>query len=425
VIREQDGRTLLDIERMVNLDAVQGGETPFGVSLRFSHNDAEYLLHRSATATEERTGKIVVTHPSIDLIPTGGLPYPAANIPEIIDGILSHDISDFFFFDGEMLNRFEERLRDERTTTQGFVRSQVERALGLPFMKSLESDLDAIQSTITANMNLVLKKEKKHNDLTEKFNAKSDEIASTEDDLAKLRVRDEELVKEIGELDAQLSKVDEIKDLFYERKSLESEVEKAADTIKDYGDAIADLAESNWWLPAADLLLKDFETAEADIETAENIDRERFKITYKLDQLEKQLGTGLCPACGQPVANHDEPQLRTEIAELQEALAQTPSTGIEDARRRRDQLRRFNNGRSALQRVFEQEQDLGRERLRNDKRLQRIRQISEQISGNTVDIESLERNLIDRFDWPAGNEASGTKTRDQLTGRSDCRSAGG
>src|SRR5690606_1264478 len=109
-IREQDGRTPLGVDRMVNLDAVQGGETSFGVSLNFSHNSAEYILHRSAMAAEERPGKVVVSRPAIDLIPAGGHPYPTANISEVVDGILSHDISDFFFFDGEMLNRFEERL---------------------------------------------------------------------------------------------------------------------------------------------------------------------------------------------------------------------------------------------------------------------------------------------------------------------------
>ena len=395
-IREQDGRTPLSVDRMVNLDAVQAGDVPFGVSLRFSHNDAEYLLHRSGSASEERPGKVIVTHPSIDLIPVGGHPYPAANIPEVIDGILSHDISDFFFFDGEMLNRFEERLRDDRTTSQSFVRGQVERALGLPFMKSLETDLDVIQGTIATSMNVVLKKEKKHSDLTEKFNTKTDELTATEKDLAQLREHDEKLAKEIEEFDSQLSKVDEIKDLYFERKNLEIEVTKAEDTIKDYRDAIADLSETNWWLPAADLLIQDFEAAESDIETAEKSDRERFKISYKLDQLEKQLGTGVCPACGQVISIHNESELRNEIESLQEALTQAPTASIEDARRRRDQLRRFNNGRSALQRVFEQEQDLGRERLRNDKRLQRIRQISEQISGNTVNIESLERNFVDR-----------------------------
>ena len=177
------------MEKMVNLDALQSGDTPFGVTLRFSHNGSEYVLHRSGVATSDQPDKVVVSQIAVDLIPVGGLPYPAANIAEVIDGIISHDIADFFFFDGEMLNRFEERLREERATSQGFVRAQVERALGLPFMTNLASDLDTIQAAITASMDQVLRRVKKNNVLSEKFRDKTEELASVEKDLAELRVR--------------------------------------------------------------------------------------------------------------------------------------------------------------------------------------------------------------------------------------------
>jgi DNA sulfur modification protein DndD len=393
-IREQDGRTPLPVGKMVNVDALQEGEVPFGVTLRFSHNGSEYVLHRSGRAKEEQPEKVNVTHASVDMIPVGGLPYPAANIPEVIDGILSREIADFFLFDGEMLNRFEERLREERATAQGFVRTQVERALGLPFMSNLGSDLDAIHNAITKSMEQVLRKVRKHDGLSEKFRAKTDNLESIERDLADLRKHDEELVARIADLDSRLSKVDEVKDLYYERKSLEAQVSAAGDTIKDYRESIAELAEANWWLPAGESLLHEFEAAESDIVAAENVDRQRYKIQLKIEQIESQLGTGVCPTCGQPVVTH-RAELEADLGQQRDALDPTPGTSVDDVRRRRDRLKRFANAPSLLQRVYEQEQDLGRERLRNDKRLQRIRQISELISGNTVDIESLERNLID------------------------------
>ena len=395
-MKAQDGRTLLPVSKMVNLDALAFGETEFGVSLKFSHNGAEYTLHRSGTAVDQGEDRVVVTNEAADLIPTGGMPFPAANIPEVIDGILSRDISEFFLFDGEMLNRFEERLREERATAQGFVRAQVERALGLPFMSSLGSDLDTIQATLTATMEQALRKARKHDGLSEKYRTKQDELEAKERDLADLRKRDEDLETKIAALDTQLSKVDQIKDHYYERKSLERDAAAAEDTIKDYRDQIAELAESNWWLPTARMLADDYERAESDILAAEDADRERFKLSFKADQIDKQLGTGVCPTCQQPVTLHNEAELRAELDRLRADLATLPARSIEDARTRRDRLRRFRGGSAVLQRVFEQEQDLRRERLRNDKRHQRIRQISELISNNAVDIESLERNLIEQ-----------------------------
>lgn len=395
-VKAQDGRTLLPVSKMVNLDALAVGETEFGVSLRFSHNGAEYTLHRTGTAVEQGLDRVLVANEAADLIATGSMPFPAANIPEVIDSILSRDISDFFLFDGEMLNRFEERLREEQATAQGFVRAQVERALGLPFMSSLGSDLDVIQDAITASMEQVLRKARKRDGLSEKYRAKQEELESKERDLGQLRKHDDEIETKIAELDTQLSKVDQIKDLYYERKSLEREAAAAEDTIKDYGDQIADLAESNWWLPTAQMLVLDYGAAESAIVAAEDPDRERFKLKYKSDQIEEQLGTGVCPACQQPVSVHNESEMRAEIDKLHAELVAIPALSVEDARRRRDRLRQFSGGAAVLQRVYEQEQDLRRERLRNDKRHQRIRQISELISSNTVDIESLERNLVDQ-----------------------------
>ncbi len=394
-IRLQDGRTRLDLARMANLDALQTGEVNFSVSIRFLHNGSEYALHRSATAVPERPGKVVLTRESVDLIPVGGHPFPASSIPDVIDGILSHDISDFFFFDGEMLNRFEERLREDRSTSQVFVRAQVERALGLPFMSNLAADLEAIQAAIAANMNLALKKVKRHSGLSDLYKTRVDELASIERDLVGLRARDEDLVARISELDNELSKVDEIKDLYFERKSLEQDVARTEDTIRDYRGAIADLAETTWWLPLAEVLVDDYRSAEAAIEDAEKTDRERYRLELSLSQLEQERGTGQCPTCGQPTASHRDEEITEELSRIRLSLAALPASDLDEARARRDRLRRFGSATSVLQRVHEQEQDLRRERLRKDKSEQRILAITEQISGNTVDIESLQRNLIE------------------------------
>lgn len=395
-IREQDGRTILPVEKMVNLDALRQGDTEFGISLRIAHNGAEYVLHRSDIAVQSPAGKLTLTKPTVTMIPIGGLPYPAATIADVVDGILSRDISDFFLFDGEMLHRFEERLRQERATSQSFVRMQVERALGLPFMSTLASDLETIEDAVTTSMEQVLRRARKHDGLTEKFRAKKDELEAMDKDLARLREREDSLTAEIAELDADLAKVDEIKDLYYERKSLEKEIAAAEDVIADYRDAIANAAEATWWLPAAEILLGDLKAAEADIVHAEDADRARFKLQFQIDQIESQFSQGRCPTCNQPITTHGVDELKVELESLRQTLALVPDLNVDAVRQRRDRLRRYGNAASLLERVHEQEQDLSRERLRNDKRQQRIRAISEQISNNTIDIESLERNLIDR-----------------------------
>jgi DNA sulfur modification protein DndD len=380
----------------VNVDALQSEETPFGVRLRFSHSGTEYALHRSGVAIMSQPDKVFISEIRSDLIPVGGLPYPAANIGEVIDGIVGHDIADFFFFDGEMLNRFEERLREERAASQGFVRAQVERALGLPFMTNLASDFETIQQAINASMDQVLRREKKNNTLSEKFLDKSDELAGAEKDLKALRARSADLTAQIADYEMQLSKVEEIKELYYERKALEAETERCVDTIKDFRSSIANLIETHWWLPIADTLVAQLDAAEEEITAGEEADRERYKLQFQIDQISKQIGTGVCGMCGHPISVHNEAELKAELEQFQQELLTWPTKSIDDSRRQRDRLRPFARAAASTStRVYEQEQDLAREKLRVDKNEQRIRQISEQISSNTVDIDTLERTLVD------------------------------
>ena len=392
---DQDG-TPLDLERMVNVDALQDGDVAFGVSLRFAHKGSEYVLHRSGAAVEDRPGKVTLSHPTVDLKPAGGQPFPAAQIPEIIDGILSREISDFFFFDGEMLNSFEKRLRDDQSTSQGFVRAQVERALGLPFMTLLASDLDVIQSVLTTNLEVIIRKTQKHAGLSEKYLKAKDELQGIETDLVNIRTQEKVLDKEIVDLDAELAKVDQIKDLFFERKNLEDEVAKADTNISDFQGSLARQSETHWWVAAASTLKLELDNVEAERDALTETDKLRYGLQFQIEQVEKQLSSGVCPSCGQPTHNEDEK--RAELKRLNAELAAVPSTPIGEVTARLARLRPFGTGAAVVQRIFDLEQELRRAKVHNDRRKTRISEISERISDNTPDIGSLERNLVDKKD---------------------------
>jgi len=393
-IKEQDGRTALDVARMVNIDAVGGGEIEFGVKLRFSHLGQDFLLDRSATANEARPGRTAISRPKVFLLPAGGQPYAAGQIDDVIGSILSRQISDFFLFDGEMLNRFEERLREERSAAQGFVRTQVERALGLPFLKDLARDVDQVLSDVTSAIEQVLRKTRAHDKLAEEYGRASEELGAIEKNIVDLRERDEKLTIEISDIEGQLAKVEEIKDALRERKSLEREMDSSQAAIDDLREMMAERAENLWWLPIADQLYQEAGDLEARIVVAEKEERERLRSEFRIQTLTEQLSSGVCPTCGQPIAVHNEGELRAELATLTGNLG-VGSSELDDLRVRRDKLRKFAAAPSNLQWFHDQEQDLRRERLKNDKRQQTLRQISEQLSGSNVEIDVLERNLIE------------------------------
>lgn len=395
-IREQDGRTRLDVGRMVNLDALEAGEAEFGVTLKFTHSGAEYTLYRSASASVDAAGRPNVAVPKVHLMPTGATsPYPAAQVPDVISGILSSDISDFFLFDGEMLNRFEERLREERAAPQGFVRNQVERALGLPFLTDLGRDLDAVLGDVTSSIEQVVRRAKAHDKDSDAYRAKTDELQSIDDNLAELRRHDEEVSKKIEEVEAQLAKVDEVKDAYYKRKNLEKDYDASLSTIDDYREAIAEKAETVWWLPLGDQLYREIDTLEDQIVEAEAHASSQMRTHLKIEQIEGQLSSGVCPTCGQSVAGHSDADLERELAELRASLVEATGPNVDELRLRRTRLRKFSNAPAQLSFIHNHELDIRKEAFRNDKRQQEIRVITEQLSGTNVEIDVLEKTYLE------------------------------
>lgn len=393
-LKEQNGRPL-SLSRMVNLDSLDLGTTEFGVSLEFSHNGEEYILSRRGTASRDAGDQVTVTSSSVDLKPSGGSPYPAANIPHVIENILSHDISDFFFFDGEMLSRFEERLREERNTSQGFVRFQVERALGLPFMTSLRDDLEALESNARSDMERVAAKSKRNAKLTSDFRRNNSTLDTLNSDLNVLKQHLKNEDKKVASYDAQLSQVEEIKEKFYERKSLEKENDRMSTQIEDISAGLSDLAEENWWLPAGSVLLHELRIVEEQIEDREVTEKERLRLVFEIEHIDKRIGSGVCPTCGQPDPGHDAEALHDERSRLEGDLLRYPQTDIDALRARRVRLRHFSNAASVVARVHDYENDARRLRLHMERNQQSIRAISEQISDNSVDIDVLEKNLTD------------------------------
>ncbi|GAB3156005.1 hypothetical protein GCM10027058_29370 [Microbacterium neimengense] len=395
-IREHDGRTRLDVGRMVNLDALEAGEAEFGVTLKFTHAGTEYTLYRSSSAEVDPTGRAIIKEPKVHLLPTGApSPYPAAQVADVISGILSRDISDFFLFDGEMLNRFEERLREERAAPQGFVRKQVERALGLPFLTDLGRDLDAVLGDVTSSIEQVIRRAKAHDKDSDAYRAKTEELQGIDDNLAELRRHDEEVSKKIEQVEAQLAKVDEVKDAYYERKNLEKAYDASLTTIDDYKEAIAEKAENVWWLPLGERLFQEIEAVEEQIIDAEMRASSQMRTKLRIEQIERQLSSGVCPTCGQSVATHSDAELEGELTELRASLVEATGPNVDDLRLRRTRLRKFANAPTQLSFVHNHELDIRKEAFRNDRRQQEIRAITEQLAGTNIEIDVLEKTYLD------------------------------
>ena len=73
---------------------------------------------------------------------------PIADTPDKvrleIERILPFDVSKFFFFDGEMLAKYEELL-DQDSHDMRIMRDSIEHILGIPYLKTARDDLDEVK----------------------------------------------------------------------------------------------------------------------------------------------------------------------------------------------------------------------------------------------------------------------------------------
>jgi DNA sulfur modification protein DndD len=145
-------------ERNFHADLVndsRSSEVFFSVRMEFSHNGHEYELERQHAFT----GQNFAERKSCTLRIDGNNPIPESLLQESIEGLLSEDLSHFFLFDGEVLDRFESMRNNDDTSK--FVRQQIERTLSIPRLRLASKSLDdAIEKEQKSQRSLVKKTEK-------------------------------------------------------------------------------------------------------------------------------------------------------------------------------------------------------------------------------------------------------------------------
>jgi DNA sulfur modification protein DndD len=136
--------------QVINRKAALEGLSETSVTLEFTHNDNIYEIERviefdQVDEPDDRDWNecyVTVRKPSVSegkeiVIEKAPLEDPAKKYNRFINGILPESASDFFFFDGEELNRYAGSYDD----SNGDVREAIETVLGIREIQNAISDL--------------------------------------------------------------------------------------------------------------------------------------------------------------------------------------------------------------------------------------------------------------------------------------------
>jgi len=393
-IYKSDGRTSRSLESLVNLESLSTGEEiPFEVTINMEHRGEQFELSRFGKASQEVDGTVELRGLSASLLPQNGPPFAQNDIDDTVNAILNQEVSDFFLFDGEMLGRFEERLK-ESEASRVFIKKQVERALGLPFIQTLLGDFEDVEMKKNKVIEASNRKNKKTEQARINFGQKSDELESTGEDMRRVAEVRDRCDGEITELQEQLEKVEPIRGLLLEQESTEQRVAEAKSDLSDIEDQLKSLLEDEWWFPLEETLRDEHERTQTEWEQAKLEDTRRIELEFQLKNLANLLDSDKCQTCGQKLPDHDEGHIHGEIERVEIQIGELAgNTNIEQLFERMRKLKTFANRRSAMERIEALEQDIRRAKVRIDKDKQKLRGIQEKLSGDRPDVAALDSQL--------------------------------
>lgn len=215
--------------RNVNWSAYRKSNGRTSVNLIFSHNGQQYEIQRSVDF--EKLEKNDSRQPLKDELSVNvdGLPVKFENIEKgnnFIKSILPKDASQFFFFDGEKIQKYT------AVSSGDSVKTAIQMVLGIKELLNAKEDLTTIHRELRRELDRLLAQNKKTKEEAEQNEKLLQEITNSRDEISTLDEQITNCKKNIEGCDETLNKhaniqqkVDERKEEEQKEKELEGKIE--------------------------------------------------------------------------------------------------------------------------------------------------------------------------------------------------------
>jgi len=191
------------------------------VALTFSHDEDEYTLVREANATREPIEAPEHLSRSTLKLYRNGTPLPSGATDvaqDRIDIIIPRDASQFFFFDGEQIQKYSSAALTDDT------RQAIELVLGLRAVQYARDDAGQLKKEIRAQRNKALQKTEEHSRLIADQERSEKELETVQRAAAEAerRITDLEMKRETYR--AELDQLADVQTLASERTHLQGDI---------------------------------------------------------------------------------------------------------------------------------------------------------------------------------------------------------
>jgi len=295
--------------------AKESGKYGFKVVLSFEHENAEYELTREH---RPRAG-VVTPQTGVDyqqewfLKKDGDVLGPDQRDTEIAR-IMPEAVSRFFLFDGELLQQYEELLRDESDMGRR-IKESIERILGVPVLTNGRTDLGEL-----------FKDAQKRESKAAQKNQKTQSLGNQHGALLKqrdgLQERTDRLTKDLEVLRAGktskeelLRKMEKTRALLDERARLQDEITQTGVVIKAKEERRRDLLTVAWKGLLSNRIRLTREALERDLQKNREIYERALVSADIAEKLKKALADGECSTCGQGLSEKAKERIDALVKE--------------------------------------------------------------------------------------------------------------
>jgi DNA sulfur modification protein DndD len=293
--------------------AAEKGKYGFKVVLAFEHEGSKYEL------TREHRPRQGVAKPATDIdyqqdvfLRKDGTVLGPDQLGSELARIMPETVSRFFLFDGELLQQYEELLRNESDMGRS-IKEAIERILGVPVLTNGRSDLAELAKDAQKREAKAAQKNQKTQALGNQHEALLRQRDGIQEETDRLK-RDLETAKvSKASKEDELRKTERTKALLDERARLQEQIANAEGKLREKEERRRDLLTTAWKGLLNTRIRTEREGLERELEANREIHRKTVISDDVTQKLRKALDDGECSTCGQELSAAAKERIRAVV----------------------------------------------------------------------------------------------------------------
>lgn len=295
--------------------AKESGKYGFKVVLTFEYENIKYEL------TREHRPRAGVAKPESDLDyqqdcflrKNGSVLGPDQRDSEIAR-IMPETVSRFFLFDGELLQQYEELLRNESAMGEN-IKEAIERILGVPILTNGRTDLGELSKDAQKREAKAAQKNQKTQSLGNQHEALLKQRDGLQIDTNRLKKELEVLREGKASKEELLRKTEKTRALLDERARLQEEITLTGVRIKDKEERRKELLTVAWKGLLVGRIRKTRELLEKELQLRREKYQRALVSSEMAERLQQALSDGNCSTCGQELSLQAKARVTAAVAE--------------------------------------------------------------------------------------------------------------